>query len=425
MIDAYLTSKNPFVAAINGRADVARSKADAAKGVFDTQLGVKYDNKQYPVSDGQLTDITLEKELQSGMTLLAGYRKAEGVQEYSNIKTGNDGEARIGVKLPVIALFSDTNKQLYRYRTASLNATLEQCGAQVRYRQLRYEVASAYFTLLNHHQVRQFEQTLLNKARRRHSYILKKITVGEFAPIERLEVERQILHREQRLNMADTKYETALQKFATYLDLDPATFTKRFSLPVLQPLRLETDDTSTLYREAKRRRPDLKRLETETSLLSLKQSYSAIDRYPQMDVALTGVHDFEYDNGFKIALNMHFPIEQRRYSGTQKAIQSGKTAVAMTKRSRELMVTASLSNLLNTQKMLLQNIDSVNREIELCTELEGAERERFNVGEGSQLLVNQRELDTLEAKLKRLDYLLKLNVTVLQIKKEAGLNIGS
>lgn len=425
MINAYLSDKNPFVYAAYGQVEVARSKAEAAMGSFDTQLGIKYDNKQYPTSDGQLTDITVEKELQSGLTLLAGYRKADGVQEYSNIKTGNDGEARLGVKLPVVALFSDTNRHLYRYQMASLNATLEQYSAQMRLRQLRYEVASAYYALLSRNQVRQFEQALLDKARHRQRYILKKISVGEFAPIERLEVERQILHREQRLHMANTAYERALRQFVTYLNLKPETFTQRYSLPTLEPLRFKADDVSGLYREAKERRPDLKRLETETSQLSLQQSYSAINRYPQMDVALTGVHDFEYENGFKIALNMHFPIEQRRYGGTQKAIQSGKTALSMTKRSRELKLAASLSNLMETQKMLLQNIASVGREIDLCTELEDAERKRFNVGEGSQLFVNQRELDTLEANLKRLDYLLRLNVTVLQIKKEAGLHIGS
>jgi outer membrane protein TolC len=322
-----------------------------------------------------------------------------------------------------VALFSDTNRHLYRYQMASLNATAERYSAQMRLRQLRFDVASAYCTLLSRNQIRRFEQALLQKAQKRQRYILKKISVGELAPVERLEVERQILHREQRLHMANTAYKRALRQFVTYLNLKPETFTRRFSLPELEPLRFNTDDLSSLYREAKERRPDLKRLETETSQLSLQQSYSAIDRYPQMDVALTGVHDFEYDNGFKIALNMHFPIEQRRYSGTQKAIQSGKTAISMTKRSRELKMAASLENLMETQKMLLQNIAGVRREIDLCSELEDAERKRFSVGEGSQLFVNRRELDTLEANLKRLDYLLRLNVTVLQVEMEAGLRL--
>lgn len=423
MIDVYLTNKNPFVSAARAPAEVALAKAQATEGIFDTTLGFKYDDKRYPSSDGKLTDLTIEKELQSGLTLLAGYRKAEGVQEYNNIKTGDEGEARVGVKLPVVALFSDTNKHLYRYRSATLNAVRERYSAQERIRLLRYDATSAYYTLLYRYEAHRLEQALLEKARNRSTFIAKKVAVGEFAPIERLELKRQILQREQRLHKARTAYETALRTFTAYLDMEPTIFSAQFSLPALQPVTFETDRVEQLFIDATQRRPDLKRLEAEDSMLTLEQQYSTIDRYPKMDIALTGVHDFEYDNGFKLSVNMRFPIERRRYSGTQKAIQSGKTAIAMTKRSRELTLSVSLKNLLDTQKMLLKNIESAGEEVMLCTQLEQAERKRFNVGEGSQLLVNQREHDTLEAKLRKLDNLLQLNITVLKLRNESGIDL--
>ena len=425
VVESFLNEANPYVYTAVGQQYVAQARAEATAGEFDTRLGLRYDNKRYPVSDGVFTDVFVEKPTESGMEFLLGYRKAEGVQEYNNIKTGDEGEMRVGIKVPVFALFEGMNARKYRLRSASLEAVRSGYMASDNLRHLRFDVFSAYYTLLYSHQAVALESDILERARLRAAYVSGKVEAGALPAIERLEVRRQILNREQRLLEAETAYETQLGSFLRYLGVSRDTFETRYTLPPLPADTFGEPSYETALQHALEYRPDLKTLRYETDRLDLRNDYIAVEKYPRFNVALYGVHDFEYDNGFKVSVDMDFPIERRGYQGRKSEIQKGKRAVEEALLRKRTDIGVQLSNRLKSLRALRVNLKNAEEEIEVARQLEAAEIKKFRLGAGDLMLVNQRELVTLEARIRKLSYHLRLMLSGLEIQRETGGRIGA
>jgi len=424
VIESFLNESNPYVYTAVGQEYVSRARAEAAEGEFDTQLGLRYDNKQYPTSDGEFTDLFLEKPTESGVGFLVGYRKAEGVQEYNNIKTGDKGEMRLGVKIPVFAVAGGMNDRRFRLESASLDAVQSSYVARENLRHLRFDVYSAYYMLLYRKQAAELETELLDRAKQREAFVHVKVNVGDLPEIELLEMQRQVLNREQRLLEAENAYGIALENFLRYLAMSRDVFEARYELPPLPESRLKTLSYDTVIEQALESRPDLKALQYETQRLELRDDYNAISSLPKLNVALYGVHDFVYDNGFKISVDMDFPIERRRYHGQKSEIQKGKRAVQEALVRKRTEISTGLSNRLNTMRTLQANLQNAEKEITVAGKLEAAEIKRFELGAGDLMLVNQRELNTLEARLKKYSYRLRLLLSGLEVEREAGTVVG-
>lgn len=419
-IAAYLTEANPYYYSAVGQQYIAASKAEAAEGGFDTRLGVTYDDKRYPTSEGELTDIYVEKATQSGVELLAGYRRAEGVQEYSNIKTGDEGEVRIGVKLPVFSILGGMNERRYGLQSASLEAQRSRFESQENLRHLSFGVFTAYYTLLFCHDAVMLEETLLSRAREREAFIRERVDAGEAPGVTLLEARRQILNREQRLAEAANAYETALMSLTGYLGLSREAFDARYALPPLPDASPRPVEAEAAVRSAVENRPDIKMLVYDRQQYELADKYNDVSRYPKFNVALYGVHDFQYDNGFKVAVDMLFPIERSRYAGRKREIQNGIRAVDEQMAVRRVETQTAVTNRLSTMRAVRENLAKAEEEIVLTEALETAERKKYRLGAGNLVMVNLRELDTLQARMKQLDYRLRLLKLGLELDRDMG-----
>jgi outer membrane protein TolC len=141
-------------------------------------------------------------------------------------------------------------------------------------------------------------------------------------------------------------------------------------------------------------------------------------------VALYGVHDFVYDNGVKVSLEMSFPVERRTYDGRKKEIQRGVRAVDEAVQRKRIEIETALSNGLVTRRMLRENLKNAADEVSLAEKLEAAEVKKYRLGAGDLVMVNQRELTTLEVRKKKLSYQLRLLLQGLEIERELGRSLA-
>ena len=419
-VAAYLHEENPFVYGAVAPQYVSRSRVETAQGGFDTRLGAKYDNKRYPTSDGEFADVYLEKPTESGVELLVGYRRAEGVQEYNNIKTGDDGEVRVGVKVPVFSVANAMNERRYRLSAASLDAVKSEYVVQNNLRHLYFDVFAAYYRVLYRRALLTLETDLLEKARRRVDFIRTRVEAGDQPEIALLEARRQVLNREQRHVQARNGFDTALGDLLKYLGLERDAFAERYDLPSLPEIDAVRETSESLLQLALQSRPDLKTLQYDRQRFTLDSDYNTLAKYPKLDVALYGVHDFEYDNGFKIAVDMDFPIEQRRYSGRKRELFTQMRAVDETLAQKRLEIRTALENRLATLQTLAGSVEIAGAEVELAQDLESAETKKYRLGAGDLMSVNLRELDTLQARQKKLEYLWQYRLIRLEIDRETG-----
>jgi outer membrane protein TolC len=420
-ISLYLNEENPFISTLLNQEYIAKERVKYHEGAFDTKITGKYDDKDYPATTGEYQEIFLKKKIENGMEFMAGFREAEGTQEYNNIKTGKEGELLAGVKIPVFQLFEGTNSHKIALDVAVIESVRSQYNSKNSLRLFYLQVLTSYYTLLYNRIVLNFEKQLLKKAKGRSEYIEQKVVAGTQPELSLIEAQQQIINREQRLFVATTSYENSLRTFTQYLHISTDEFSRRYELKDALEIEFQNISLDKSVELAKTNRPDLKMLELEKQQLFLKKESANLLKYPDFSVSLYGVHDFKYGDGFKISLGVEFPIERSRYESKMgEYLQSLQNIDNLQERKvREL--STSLQNIINSLSILKENIDNAEKEIELVRKLEKAEKRRYSVGSSTLFLLNQRETYTLDVEKKALRY--KLNYLLL--KEELNSQIGN
>ncbi|WP_304543477.1 TolC family protein [Sulfurimonas microaerophilic] len=419
-ITQYLNETNPFVYPLLNQEYVAKERVNYHQSAFDTTLSAKYDHKEYPASTGEYYDIAVKKPIENGMEFIATYRKAEGTQEYNNIKTGDEGEVLVGVKMPINALLQGTNTKKTNLDLALIESSRTEYSSNNNLRLFYLKVLNNYHRVLYNKLLVKYEKELLQKAQKRKSFIEQKIDSGLFPKIALIEAEQQLINRKQRYLAIGTEYENSFENFVKYLNISKETFLQKYDFVDVLKTPVENILLSNAINEAKQNRPDLKMLEYEKEKLFLEKKNANLLQYPEVNVALYGVHDFKYDNGFKLSFDLAFPIERNRYKAQLGTIGKSLTNIEKLQQQKEREIKTSLTNIINSLNLLKQNIDNAQTELTLATQLENAENKKYLVGSSNLFVLNQREIQTLEIKKKVLQY--KLNYLLL--KEELNAQVG-
>lgn len=416
----YLSEENPFVYDTLGKKYVYEAKETYALGAFDTKISTKYDTKRYPASEGDFFDTAIEKPMENGLELVARYRKAEGVQEYNNIKTSDKGEFQVGIKVPLREFIKGINSRKFNLQTASLESVQFNFEAKNNLRFLYLDILSSYHKLLYYNALLELEEKLFSKGKDREFFIQRGVKEGALAEIALLEMEQQIINRKQRLLLARNDYENALESFLKYLSFSRESFTTQYRLMNILEVPTKHTNLESSIHYALLHRPDLKVFEYEKEKLALEMKQATLLKYPKVNVGLYGVHDIKYENGFKVTMDMDFPIEQRQYMGKYTEIQKKIDNIENKKEKSIITIKTNLTNIVNSLAVLEKNIENSKEEVSLVEKLEKAESKKYKLGGSTLFMVNQREISTLEVKKKLLKYHLHYLLLAQEAKSEMG-----
>ena len=416
----YLTEENPYIYTAVGKQYIDAARIQSAQGGFDTKLSVDYDKKEYPISTGEFSDISFSKPTENGTEFIVGYRKAEGIQEYNNIKTSSEGEFRVGVKVPVFSLLNEMNERKYTLDTAKVNATQSTFESQNNLRNLYAHIVTSYYQLLYYNEVLKLEKRLLHKATKRNKFIQKRVRSGDLPDVAILESKQQIISREQRVLRTKNNYSQALQIFLKYINMSQKEFDLKYALPSLKILKKEKIVFQNVITVALENRPDLKALESKRAKLDLDTAYNSLSEYPNLNLFAYGIHDIHYGDGIKVGLQFDIPLERRAFKGKRIEIQKGITQLEEEKNRLLLELKTNLSNLMYSLDIVNQNIDLGYKETKIVESLEEVENKKYEVGSSDLFQINQREIGTLEVKRKQLEYYLNALMIQQEIKKEMG-----
>ncbi len=410
-IKQYLNQQNPFIYTLIGKKYINQGKLKYYEGFFDTKLKGKYEKKEYPVSEGLFYSIFVEKPIYNGIDFSFGYRKAKGVQEYNNIKTGKDGELLLGLKIPILNIKQNIDKRRLNLFLTDLELKKVDFEYQNKFRKLYLKILTSYYKTLYYKKVLDIEKNLLRKSEKRKEYIVKKIKEGLLPTVYQIEAEQHIIHRQQRVLKAKNDFTVQLNKFLKYLNIDSKTFLKKYDLPDLpepKDLKISLDEAVKL---ALQNRPDLKEIKLEKERLQNEKKFYTLLKYPKINLSLYGVYDFNYDSGYKVSLNAVYSVERRKYLG--KSIEIRKKDILLDKKQEKILIEikTNLKNIIQTLNTLKENIKMAQQEISLLKKLEKVERTKLKLGSGNLYFVNKREIDTLKAKKKNLKYKLEYITT--------------
>ncbi len=418
MILPYLVKENPFVYETSAKESVYKEKETYYLGNFDTKASAKYDKKKYPTSEGEFLDLSIKKPIENGIEFIAGYREATGIQEYNNIKTGDEGEVRAGVKVPVYGVLNDMSTRKLQLNLASLDTAKLSFESQDNLRLLHFEVLSGYYKVLYFQAIFKLEEELLSAAQQREGIIKKRVASGTLPDVSLLEASQQIINTTQRRMSAQNDFSNALKSFLQYLNISQEMFESLYTLGDMPEIQNDNLDILSAFERALNNRPDLRVYDYEIKKMAKHEQHSTLLKYPDMNVALYGVHDFEYESGFKISLDMKFPIQRRKYEGKSSEIKMSVLQIENSKNKKILTIKTNLTNSINTLKTITANIQSADMEVLMVEQLQEVENKKYKLGQSNLFMLNQREMYTLETKKKRLKYILDHFLTTQEINKE-------
>ncbi|CAA6811844.1 MAG: TolC-like outermembrane protein [uncultured Sulfurovum sp.] len=416
----YLTEKNPFIYDAVGEKYIYKAKEEYALGDFDTKISGKLDTKRYPASEADFLDVTAQKPLENGLEFIVGFRQAEGVQEYNNIKTSEQGEFRIGMSVPIFELLEDTNLRKFNKQSASLNTIQFNAQSQDNLRILYFNIRSLYNNFLYYKSVLELEKQLYDKADKRKYYVEKRVQVGNLPKVALLEIEQQIINRKQRILSAENYYTKVLENFVQYLNLSKEDFLSKYTFVDILELEKKYIKIDKAIDIALANRTDLEVLAYEKKKLGLEMKQAKLLQYPKLNVGVYGVYDLKYNDGVKVMFDMEFPVEQRKYKGKYNQIQRGIENIENKKEKKIITIKTKLINIINSLDIIKKNIQNVQNEIALVEELENVEYKKYKVGASNLFLLNQREVYSLEIKKKFLQYTLEYLLLAQEAQTEMG-----
>jgi outer membrane protein TolC len=416
----YLNESNPNIYALVGKNYVESEKVTYALGAFDISTDAKYENKEYPNSKADYKDIYLSKTFENALEVRAGYRDAYGTQEYNNIKTGDDGEFVASVKIPLLELAKSVNAKEYDLKKARYNLKQTELGSVKSVNDFKLITLQKYYETLYLDEVVELYREILQNAKKREEFVEQKIEQGALGRVEALEAKEQTLSYKQNFQSAKNSLNIAVEELCFYMHLPSEEFHQKYELPRLKNSLTQEHDLESSIQEALQKRAEIEAIRNSHKILNLDQKYFSLLAYPKTNLTMYGIYDPIYKEGYKVTLTFDFALEQTKYEAKQKETLESLKYASELMQNKQNSIETKIRTLLLEAKTLSENLKNSQEQLKILQELESVEAKRYEMGLGNLFMVNQRELKTLEIKIKILALKLKSISIEKAIQREKG-----
>jgi len=393
---------------------IARLEVIKAQGVHVSALG-KFDpsldasTRSQPVGgyvnnygDTQLNVPTLY----NGVKLFAGYRNGQGNWPvyYQNYLTNSGGEYRAGLSLP---LLRDRliDKERANLLTSAESILMKHHDAEAIKIKIFQETIKAYWQWVEAGlQLKTFRQ-LLKLAKTRQHAITQQANQGDLPKLAITENLQQIVQREQLLNQGQMIFEQAGISLSLYYrdkEGNPR-IPLEASLPpyVLHNPRNLTHSVFELARH-----PALRKLQNYSTIINLKRNLAENQLLPNLDATAytfkqngSGGEPLLIPEAAMVGVSFKFPLFQREAKGKLISAQSELHQVRAEQKFLYEQLNNELRNLFIGIKRVGQQVILLKQEFNLAFKVQHGETIKFNEGDSTLFLVNQREQATTQVRL--------------------------
>ncbi len=417
----YLNKKNPFYYQAIGKQYIAKGKERVARGALDTQLNASYDNKRYPITSGSYGEMGFLKPMSNGIEVSLGYRRAQGTQEYNNIKTGKDGELISSIKIPFFSVLNDISQNKVAIETARLSTLQEKHQSAFNVLGLYFNITKIYYQLLLQKQLVFTQKALVKKAKKTEKFINQQIKTGTLPEVMRIEIQQIIMQRQQAYIYEKNNFHMVKNVLLQYLGIEMYHFDKQYKLPLLKQNNKSLPILHNALKRAIKNRPDLKVIDVEVEKLVLQKEYNKLAAYPKFDMKFSTIYDPIYEEGYKVSLNFNIPIERNKYRGREEVLQKQNLLIQSEKLKSIRELKTNIANVYQKIKTKKEEIGFLKKELYLAHKLERVEIKKIHEGIGNLMFLNQREIASLQVKQKLLKSYYDLETYFLEVDYLLGI----
>jgi outer membrane protein TolC len=401
--------------------EYAKLEVTKNEGAFDSKF--KINNKDWASGyyDTNITKAEISKPLGLlGSSVNLGFQRSTGaVPVYQEeFRTLSEGEYYVNLQFELLR-----NRSIDQQRLNVTNSKLMQKMQQMQFQLEQIEILRsariAYAKIIASSQVMDTYQKLLNLAKERQKAISIKVRKGDMAKIYLTENKQYIAKRKVDYIRAKQDFDTQVQYFSLFYRNnkgDPVVIEQEELIDYKDQTKggMFNKEQFTLALETN---PHFKifqmRLMAQENVIDFKENQAM----PRLTFNLGSSQDD--GNGSKtleeqeniVAVNLEIPLERRKIDSD---VALSKVKLKQIK-FKQRMFRDKFYNQFRTLQLRInanqEALKTVENEISYATTLEKAERIKFRNGASDFFVLNMRELNRVDAQIKRIKTLYDLHVS--------------
>ncbi len=395
---------------------MAEAKTLEKRGAFDPSIGFYSLAQRYNSSPRGSAKSYWANGLaygyldRSGLKLQAGYRNHRGDIKSPTSTTGDGGELFVDVKLPLLRGAGINEKFAAEQKALVGEKTAEAVYNLVRLETL-LKAGEAYWDwVVTARQLKLLEQNL-ELAEWRATNVKERIEAGDLAPVDRVEVDQTVAKRQEILVKGEREFQKAQLKLAFFLWGDdgvaqqpPSAERAPEELPL--PTMVSDAERAQAEVEALQLRPELRGIRFEKERVEIDRELAENERLPVFDVVVSPGYDIGQQSvgaTIKAGLEVTIPLATRTADGKLLAARLKTDKLELEQLEMIRAIVLQVYDAESAIRTAVGRYEAAVESLKLARELEQAERLRFDLGDGTVFLVNQREIASLSAALKVLE----------------------
>lgn len=440
LLDVLRSARKHHPSIQSERAVLLASQAEqrAARGEFDTVLGAQGRAAVMGYYDYRRFDLTVEQPTPLlGASLYGGYRVTRGkvAPYYGEYYTLARGELRGGVKLPLAQdLLIDGRRAGVRAASAQARAA-EQTLNDVLL-DIEREAALAYFTWTAAGQRLRVLEELITLASTRDRELRSQVQLGSIPAVEQLDNTRSLLERERQLVAARRAFEKAAIDLSLYLRTEQGAprLPAPAELPGTTPAVSAQPSSGATEARALAQRPERRAIEAQIEqarvdrALAQNRVLPRLDAYGEVSKDLGSPHSdlppsiapTLTPTALEVGVSLSLPLWLRRARGKLQAAEAKLRSVEAKARLTEDKIVAEVRDARSQFEAARERAALAERTVEAALQVAAGERERFQLGASTILVVNLREQSAADAQMAMIDALAELQYSAVRVLNVSG-----
>ncbi len=416
---ASVDARYPLLLAEAQGLAAARGERRSAIGAFDPSWKTKA--SAFPV--GFYRYVAAESVVEQplywrGLSVFGGYRIGQGKFPiyYDNYRTNNRGELRVGFTAPILRGSSIDKERASLWKTdAGIDAAAQNlAAARLEFRRNAadkyWEWVSAGAKLFN-------ARALYERAVERNAGIGVRVTSGDAPAIEQVDNTRAMLQREQQVVGAERALISTRLALSLYLRDDKGNpvipSEQRVPRQFPEPIALAAGTVELDVARAVSQRPELRLYEAKRRQYEIERDLAQNDKLPTVDVLVAGAKQFgdgypEKDPAtLEAGLLIDIPLRNRRADGRARTAEAMFMQYDLQLRYAKDKIQNEVRDAAAGSDAAARRLVLARQELLLARTLEVAERQRFDMGDSTMLVVNLREQASYDAAIREVETLVE------------------
>ncbi|MDX2191295.1 MAG: TolC family protein [Bacteroidota bacterium] len=416
----------------------ARQEIRMARGTgFDPKFTSGYDEKRYNGTDYfTIWQNQLKIPTWFGAEFKAGYDEAYGKYLNPERTVPNNGLSYLGISVAVgQGLFIDQRRATLRQ--SQLSQKINEAEKVKLINKILYQAAKDYWNWYFHYNKFKSLEIGYNFALERYEFVKKRVNIGEEAAIDSTEALILLQNRYVTYSQSQMELQNASLELSNHIwgpSDTPLELTINAKPETFNP-KTNSEDTNTvqiLIQYAKKNHPELLKFDFKIGQLNIEKKLAIENIKPIINLNYnllgaginasnnisSGIYKDYYKTGFDVVVPLFLRKERAKLQVTKLKIKQTEFERSFTSRQISNEIMQFFNELKNSERLL----STQTKLIENYYILKEAEFNKFNNGESSLFLVNTRETNLIDARIKRAELEAKYEKSKAGLYWSAGKN---